>query len=356
MARWTDLAEWRGPSPNVGGQMVEHRGIVLHIAEGYYEGTISWQLNRNSSVSSHFILGRQPGQVAQMVDTDLTAWTQRGGNGHWLSIEFAGFTAGHPLNPGGWEVLTDWQIQRAAEILYRAHRTYGVPLRVTDHPGERGLGHHSMDREWLGEEWGHDECPGPDVIGAKAEIVRRAIQIAGGSMDLETRNKSYVRTASGEVIDDHSVGHQFARNHGYAHRLVAAMFWGSDRYDPLDTVAMPGTEEAPRPADADDDGRRGASWRYAIQRIWRWAYWTYRRMVGVDERTAAMQAQLAAQGELLARIAEAAGVGNRDELIEQAAQRAKELISRDLAADVAEHLEIRARDDQDGREDLSSDV
>src|SRR5690606_4081786 len=62
------------------------------------------------------------------------------------------------------------------------HRTGRVDavLAVADHPGERGLGHHSMDREWLGEEWGHEACPGSGVIGAKPAIVARAKQIVEG--------------------------------------------------------------------------------------------------------------------------------------------------------------------------------
>lgn len=47
--------------------------IVIHIAEGTYNGTIAWMQNPNSRVSSHFIVG-QDGRVAQMVDIRDTAW------------------------------------------------------------------------------------------------------------------------------------------------------------------------------------------------------------------------------------------------------------------------------------------
>src|SRR3954462_4125630 len=100
MSKWSDLAQWR-PTTHHGGAMNEYRGLVLHIAEGYYEGTIAWQKGDNG-VSSHFVIGREHSEAAQLVDTGLTAWTQREGNGEWLSAEFAGFTPEHKLHKPGW--------------------------------------------------------------------------------------------------------------------------------------------------------------------------------------------------------------------------------------------------------------
>jgi len=175
MARWSDLATWRDPTVTHGCRMVEQRGVVVHITEGWFEGTISWQRNPSSRVSSHFVVGRG-GQVAQVVDTDVTAWTQRAGNGRWLSIEFEGFTRGHRLNPGGWERLSSAQVEAAAQILARAHRAYGVPLQLANSPSGRGLGYHSMGAP----AWGHSQCPGPDIIAQRAAIVARAQQIVRG--------------------------------------------------------------------------------------------------------------------------------------------------------------------------------
>lgn len=164
-------------SPNVGGPMVDHRGLVLHMAQGSYEGTIAWQMNPGQryadgtrvTTSSTFVVGPDRGQITQMVDTDTIAWCQRGGSLEWLSIELSGFTPSAP---------TEWQAEACAELLVWAHRTYGVPIRAAAHPGERGLGHHSMDREWMGEEWGHEACPGVGVVTAKRGIVERAQAIA----------------------------------------------------------------------------------------------------------------------------------------------------------------------------------
>lgn len=168
MAKWGDLAEWRGPTENQGGAMTEQRGVVLHIAEGSYEGTISWQKNPASDVSSHFIAAKD-GRAAQMVDTGTTAWTQKAGNGKWLSIENEGFVP---------DKLTDEQVEFAAQVLARAYREYGVPLQVATSPSGRGLGHHSMGSSSNpSTDWGHPACPGSNIINQKSAIVARAKEI-----------------------------------------------------------------------------------------------------------------------------------------------------------------------------------
>jgi hypothetical protein len=198
MARWTDLAEWRGPTVNEGdgdgmpGEPEDHasecRGMVVHIAEGTYEGTISWQHNASSDVSSHFVVAKD-GRAAQMVDTDDIAWTQRAGNGHWLSIENEGRTPG---------ALTAAQVETNAQLLARGHQVYGYPLQIATSPDGRGLGHHSMGTNgrsvstdtWTGPTWGHEQCPGPAIIAQKPAIVARARAIiTGGSADMELTDK-----------------------------------------------------------------------------------------------------------------------------------------------------------------------
>lgn len=179
MGIWTDIAEWRGPTPNHGGPMLEQRGVVVHIAEGGYEGTISWCKNPASNVSSHFVVAAD-GRIAQLIDTDVTAWTQIAGNGHWLSVENEGFTP---------NALTDAQVEANARILAKAHQVYGVPLQIATDPTGRGLGHHSMGTNggsvptdtWTGPTWGHEDCPGPAIINQKPRIVA----IAGGTMASE---------------------------------------------------------------------------------------------------------------------------------------------------------------------------
>ncbi len=171
MGRWTDLAEWGGPTPNQSGNMTEIRGVVVHIAQGTYQGTISWQRNPESRVSSHFIVALD-GKITQMVDTTETAWTQRAGNGHWLSVENAGYVP----NP-----LTAYQVEANARLLARAHQRHGVPLQLADSPDDRGLGHHSMGaKPGSPADWGHSACPGPAIIAQKGRILARAKEIING--------------------------------------------------------------------------------------------------------------------------------------------------------------------------------
>jgi hypothetical protein len=216
MARWPDLAQWRGPSPNktASGQ-TEVRGLVVHIAAGWYEGTISWQRNDDSNISSHFIVGRN-GQIAQMVDTADAAWTQRSGNGEWLSVECEGFTASDSKNPGGWERLSDAQIDAVARLLLRIHQVYGVPLQTTTSPTGRGLGHHSM-----GADWGHRECPGTPIIQQKPAIVAKALALKNGDDDMSWDEK--LKTIRGQGVgysdSEWSAGFMLASNHYYTLKL-----------------------------------------------------------------------------------------------------------------------------------------
>lgn len=173
MARYAELAEWRGPTVNEGdgdgipGESADHlaevRGVVLHIAEGTFEGTIAWQKNPSADVSSHFICAKD-GRAAQMVDTSDRAWAQIQGNSAWWSIEFEGYHT---------QALTPQQMQFAARVLAVAHRDHGVPLQVATSPSGRGLGHHSMGAE-SGVNWGHSDCPGELIKAQKPAIVALA--------------------------------------------------------------------------------------------------------------------------------------------------------------------------------------
>jgi hypothetical protein len=156
------------------------RGLVIHIASGFYEGTIAWQDNPNADVSSHFIIGRQ-GECAQMVDTTDASWAQKSGNTTWLSAEFEGFGVEdslHSQHPG-WEYLTPGQIDCAARLLLRGRSVYGWPLQVATSPSGRGLGHHSMGAE-SGVDWGHSLCPGEAIKSQKQSIIDRALVLLAG--------------------------------------------------------------------------------------------------------------------------------------------------------------------------------
>mgnify|MGYP001609185531 CR=1 FL=1 len=196
MGRWSDLAEWRGPTPNQGPAMVEQRGLVTHIAEGSFEGTIAWCKNPDANVSAHFVVAKD-GRIAQMVDTDVAAWTQRAGNGYWLSIENEGFSTGS---------LTAAQIEAGAQLFARGHREYGWKLQIANTPAGLGLGHHSMGSNegpcnWSGQNWGHCACPGAKIIAQKPIMLARAIQIVNGETDVP--NLYHITSTDAEHNNDY---------------------------------------------------------------------------------------------------------------------------------------------------------
>jgi N-acetylmuramoyl-L-alanine amidase len=189
MLRWSELAEWRGPTAARGGAMLEQRGLVVHIAEGSYEGTIAWQKGSNN-VSSHFVVASpadaHDGRIAQVVDLDVAAWTQRSGNGRWLSVENSGFSP-HELSAA--------QVESNAQLYARGMQDFGWPAKLATSPADHGLAYHGIAcagpggdprAPWVvpnttGQVWGHCDCPGAGVIAQLPAILARAIEINTGA-------------------------------------------------------------------------------------------------------------------------------------------------------------------------------
>jgi hypothetical protein len=186
VALFPSLAQWRGPTRNQGDgdgnngeqadRIARYDLLIVHIAEGTYDGTITWQLNPSAKVSSHFINARD-GRSAQMVDTAYRAWTQGSGNPRCLSIEQEGFTRASKHYRPGWESLTPQQVERTAQQYAALHRTHGIPLQLTSDPNGRGLGWHGMG----GSAWGgHTGCPGEPIKAQLPLILARAKEIVSG--------------------------------------------------------------------------------------------------------------------------------------------------------------------------------
>lgn len=181
MSRWTDIAGWVGPTVNEGDgdgrpgepedRMAGHVGLVVHIAEGTYDGTEAWERNPVAEVSSHFVVARD-GRVAQMVDTDDRSWCQGAGNASWLSVENEGYKTQAP---------TAAQVEALAQLYARCMTEYGAPAQLSESPGVGGLGWHGMG----GAAWGgHYDCPGEGLKSARPAILARALEIANGDDDV----------------------------------------------------------------------------------------------------------------------------------------------------------------------------
>lgn len=216
MLRWSDMAVWEGPTPNSGPAMNPHsQGLVVHIAAGYYKGTISWQKDPDNNVSSHFVVagprdlpyGVPDGKLAQVVDLDVAAWTQQDGNGEWHSIECSGFLP---------DKLSPAQVETIAKVYARGMRELGWPNQLASNPVDRGLAFHGLScatvhrpyAPWVvpnttGQHWGHCDCPGQNIINQLPGILGRAVEINGGDDDMprfvrDARNKK-VWVSSGPV-------------------------------------------------------------------------------------------------------------------------------------------------------------
>jgi len=118
-------------------------GFVLHGTLGAYNGAVEWLCNNNRSPlsSAHYVIGRNEGEVTQLVKNEDVAWhagiisnpadnakkvlpkNLLGGfknpNYYFVGIEFAW---GYDVNGDGVvnafdKTLTDWQIKTAVEII-----------------------------------------------------------------------------------------------------------------------------------------------------------------------------------------------------------------------------------------------
>jgi len=175
MTRWPGATEhFTTPNRNAGGLRRPVYGLVVHIAEGTYSGTIAWQMNPVARVSSFHVVAYD-GRVAQMMDDGDRAWTQAAGNDHWRGIEHEGF-GGRPL--------TAQQVERLAQLIAYYSQLDGWPIRrVTTDPNavrsqaDGGVTHHGAG----GSAWGgHFNCPGQPIINQLDAVMARARQIAGG--------------------------------------------------------------------------------------------------------------------------------------------------------------------------------
>lgn len=219
---WSEVPYLGPPDDNWTRGFVECRGLVLHIAEGSFDGTIAWMRNPASDVSSHFVIARD-GRIAQMLDTEHTAWTQVAGNGHWVSVENEGFST---------QGFTTEQTEANAQLYAWLLRTHGVPAQLADSPSGSGLGWHGMG----GVAWGnHPGCPGAINVALRPVILARAITINGGGDLPSNGGVMAYRVRSG--AEDYSI---YLVPGGLASTGKIACFaiYGSE-YDGLPLVQLP---------------------------------------------------------------------------------------------------------------------
>ncbi len=163
--------------------------IVWHIADGTYNGTVAWEMNRESQVSSHFVLG-QGGEITQLVPLERAAWTQ----GVVKNSTHPYVKAHSGVNPnqycisieceGVWSetkgALTDKQLAAAAEltryIVAEVKRIYKVDIPIDR---EHMIGHCEINPV------ARPHCPGEDFpYDALIAAAKEGMEIPVGSQKL----------------------------------------------------------------------------------------------------------------------------------------------------------------------------
>lgn len=98
--------------------------IVIHDAEGTYQGTISHLLDPANATSAHYVVGNGDGEVTQMVATKDIAWHAASNwiNRQSIGIEHEGFAV------SGGQDYTDGLYQSSATLVRYLAAKYDIPL------------------------------------------------------------------------------------------------------------------------------------------------------------------------------------------------------------------------------------
>lgn len=144
---------------DMGGQLIESRGLVLHVQEGDGDPW-TWFDRPDVKGSSHWWVSRT-GELVQYVPATRAAWTQAAGNASWHSVE----TEGYARDP-----LSQAQLATLGELYRWGAAWWGWAWALAASPSGRGLGTHEMG----GVAWGGHACPGPVRAGQRAVVLALA--------------------------------------------------------------------------------------------------------------------------------------------------------------------------------------
>ncbi len=142
--------------------------IVIHLMQGYFEGTISHFKNGSPATSAHYLVG-QNGEIVQMVKVSDRAWHAGDHNNRSIGIEHAGFDGASYHSD---QFATETEYQASAMLVRWLTERYNIPRIHRDaYHDENGhfvpwhlqrpelselpgiLGHHDCN--------GKELCPGP---------------------------------------------------------------------------------------------------------------------------------------------------------------------------------------------------
>lgn len=192
------------------------RLLIIHTIVGSLAGADSWFRNSSSRVSAHFGVGKD-GRIWQWVDTSSRAWANVGANSISISIENEGQTN---------EPLTPEQVESNAAIYAWAHKTHGIPYAYASSATGSGLGYHSQFGAWS---LGGTACPGTKRVNQRADIMKRAAEITGGSVPkvpAPVTGGGGSSTGGMTSVRSTKAQQQAVNEAGYSPKLVVDGLWG----------------------------------------------------------------------------------------------------------------------------------
>lgn len=128
--------------------------IVIHIAEGTYQGTINWINNPNSLVSYHYLIGKD-GKMHQAVELENSAWhAGKISNSTWKLLKQGVnpnyYTIGISLAGFAHEKPTIIQILATAILVMNTAKKYQIPIDQE----------HIIPHRWINT---NKTCPGYNI-------------------------------------------------------------------------------------------------------------------------------------------------------------------------------------------------
>jgi N-acetylmuramoyl-L-alanine amidase-like protein len=132
------------------GVRPETRGIVIHVNDGSFDGTISWFSQGPSGgakgVGAHLEIGDD--RVWQLAPLDRKCWHAVQANAFAIGFEHVGF---------GKQTRADW-LQASHELAFSANRAAWVLHEYE--LGQPKLNHNIWPHSYGGAAWGGHACPG----------------------------------------------------------------------------------------------------------------------------------------------------------------------------------------------------
>uniref|UniRef100_UPI00374E1DF1 N-acetylmuramoyl-L-alanine amidase n=1 Tax=Streptomyces litchfieldiae TaxID=3075543 RepID=UPI00374E1DF1 len=153
-ARWipADSANYRP------GREAAITTVVIHVAEGTYDGTIDWFRDPLAEVSAHYVIRSSDGEITQMVRDADTAWHAKSANDSSLGIEHEGY-----VEDATW--FSEALYRSSAVLTRHLCDRYGIPrdrAHIVGHSEVPGNDHTDPGPHW---DWEHylrlvDTAPG----------------------------------------------------------------------------------------------------------------------------------------------------------------------------------------------------